>query len=793
MKSASQYSNVPFPDHNINPELKDGEWLLKCCKAAWGDSYGQQIFYHARERYAEYRDYAYGRQSIDRYKPALGIDQAQDASPYNITFENRPVISKYMDIILAIMMSVQRKAICTPIDVMAKDEADKYFSNVKAKILMREALKQMNPQLSQSPMLMQAPGEPEDFEELEMQVDYGFKFNMAMEAEQGIELVQYQNNLPQKRQQVCKDLKHLGVGGYKDWLDENGDPKFRACDPASVIISWCRYADFSDKIYVGEVIEPMVSELSQYFNEDQLKQAIANAQDNTIFIDRPYSNKENKLKLPVLDLEVKTWNDIPFSRMINEEGNEVYKRVSYDNLTNSGRMKEESNIYDVSTRKFKSKYFSKKVECWYKIKWVIGTDLFYDDGKVENQKRPKNKKHISESSYHFQAVNFHNMTAQGLVERLKPIVDEYQLTIYKIQDFKNKWLPYVMEIDLDALEAVAYGAAGTKWTPEKILELVFQSRALVVRKKDIAGINVNYKAMEIHSTGMAAELVPLMNDLTRLLGEMNDVTGLNPVTDGTGTDERKGKYVAQLESAATNNALAPLMFAEKMLFESLSKGCIRRLVQAVKRGQVDGVLHALGGNTVKFIQVTPDLSLWDWGIQVQDRPTEQDYKIILDQMGITQQKDLFRPQDIFIIKSSDNLKQMEMRLGALYEKRYKEAEANKRGMIQLQTDGNSQVAVVSETAKQKTIGVQLEADLVRLQVENQWKYRIEAMKKQSDFQGEVVQSEARTIGHEIQKDAKVEAAKIAAQANVVKTHLAGEKAIEKQVEANKKPATKSSA
>lgn len=793
MKSPSQYANVPFPDHNINPELKDGEWLLKCCKAAWGDSYGQQIFYHARERYAEYRDYAYGRQSIDRYKPALGIDQAQDASPYNITFENRPVISKYMDIILSIMMSVQRKAIATPIDVMAKDEADKYFANARAKILMRNALMQMNPKLANSPMLQQAPGEPEDFEELEMQMDYGFKFNMAMEAEQGIELVQYQNNLPQKRQQVCKDLKILGVGGYKDWLDENYDAKFRTCDPAGVIISWCRFADFSDKIYVGEVLEPTVAELSQYFNEDEMKQAIANAQDNTIFIDRPDSNKENKLKLPVLDLEIKTWNDVAFSRNINEEGNEVYKRVSYDNLTNSGRMKESSNIYDLPTHSYKPKYFSKKVECWYKIKWVIGTELYYDDGKVEKQKRPKNKKHISESSYHFQAVNFHNMTAQGLVERLKPIVDEYQLTIYKIQDFKNKWLPYVMEIDMDALEAVAYGAAGTKWTPEKILELVFQSRALVVRKKDIAGINVNYKAMEIHQTGMAAELAPLMADLTRLLQEMNDVTGLNPVTDGTGTDERKGKYVAQLESAATNNALAPLMFAEKLLFESLSKGCIRRLIQAVKMGKITGVVHALGEGTARFFEVSPDISLYEFGIQIQDKPTDADYQTIIEQMGLSQQQGLLRPSDVFMIKSSDNLKQMGQRLGALYDKRYKEAEANKRSLIQMQTDGNSQVAVVSETAKQKTIGVQLQADLVRLQVENQWKYKIEAMKKQSDFNGEVVQAEARNIGHKIQADAKIQAQKIAADANIVKTHLAGEHAIEKQEVANKKPASKSAA
>jgi len=267
----NQYQNVPFPKHNINPDDKDDKWLLQFAKAAWGECYGYSIFYHAREYYAELRDYAYGRQTIDRYKPAMGIDQAADTSMWNVTWGVRPVLSKYMDIITTIMMNVGRKAIATPIDALAKDRADQYFAEARAKILMRDALMQVNPELAQSPYLKPEPGEPENMEELEMQMNFGFKFNMAMEAEQGIELVQYQNNLPQKRLQTTKNLIQLGVGGYKDWLDDNGKPKFRDCDPAKSIMSYCEKADFSDKVYVGEVIEPMIIELGQYFNDEKLK------------------------------------------------------------------------------------------------------------------------------------------------------------------------------------------------------------------------------------------------------------------------------------------------------------------------------------------------------------------------------------------------------------------------------------------------------------------------------------------------------------------------------------------
>lgn len=785
----SQYQNVPFPKHNINPDLKDGRWLLQFSKAAWGDCYGQDIFYHARERYRELRDYAYGRQTVDRYKPSMGVDQASDTSLWNVTWGVRPVLSKYMDIITSIMMNVGRKAIATPIDALAKDKADQYFADVRAKILMRDALMQVNPELAQSPYLQPEPGEPQDMEELEMQMAYGFKFKMAMEAEQGIELVQYQNNLPQKRSQVTKDLVHLGVGGYKDFIDENGKPGFRDCDPAKVIMSYCHKADFSDKLFVGEVVEKPIGELSQYFDEEQIKVIENNAKNKQVY-DRGQTVKNEKLKAEVLDIEILTWNDIVYSRELNKEGNKVYKKRSYENIKNPERLKELSGIVEDGVEL--PKYFSKKVECWYKIKWIIGTDLYYDHGKVEQQKRPKNALQTSECSYHFQAVNFSEMTAQGMVERLKDIVDEYQLTVYKIQDFKNKWLPYLIEIDLDALEAVAMGKGGTTWTPQKVLDLAFQTRALVVRKKDISGINVNYKAVDIHQTGMAAELQPLMLDLGRLLQEMNDVTGLNPVTDSTGSGERKLKSTALLDQQATNNALSPLMFAEKMLFESLSRGCILRLIQAVKAGKVEGIMTALGGNTVKFIQVSPDIGLYSWGIKIQDIPTDDDVQLIMEQMGLGQAKDLFRPQDIFIIKSLDNLKQMEQMIGHLYEKRVKEQRAYEERKITLANEGNQQTAVVSEQAKQQTLQLEYQLKMQLEQLVWQKEDALLTKKLQAEARNADVGAISRVEASNVQAQAKVTSQVLASDSEIEKAHVSGQKALEKQVIANEKPKEKSS-
>jgi len=256
---------------------------------------------------------------------------------------------------------------------------------------------------------------------------------------------------------------------------------------------------------------------------------------------------------------------------------------------------------------------------------------------------------------------------------------------------------------------------------------------------------------------------------------MNEVTGLNPATDGTGTGERKLKTTALLDQQATNNALSPLMFAEKMLFESLSKGCIMRLIQAVKRGQVEGVMTALGGNTVKFIRVSPDIGLYAWGIKIQDVPTEDDIQLIMQQMGLGQQKELFRPQDIFIIKSLDNLKAMEQMIGYLYEERVKEQRQYEMQKITEANKGNQQTVIVSEQSKQQTLQVEygLKSELEKLV----WAKEKELLllKLEYESRNAAMGADAKIMTGQDQGTAKVMASQVAAQGSIEKQRLANEK------------------
>jgi hypothetical protein len=369
------------------------------------------------------------------------------------------------------------------------------------------------------------------------------------------------------------------------------------------------------------------------------------------------------------------------------------------------------------------KYVTKNIEVVYKGKWIVGTDFMYDYGLATNMKRGLKNKAATELSYHLKAYQYKNLTAVGMMERIIPIIDEYQETIYRIQNFKNKWLPYIVDIDLESLESVALGDGGKNMTPKQLLDMVYQNFTLVSRRSNLAGNNINYKAVDVRPTGMHQEYSVLVSDLSRLLMEMRDILGFNEVTDGSSPNPNLLNYVASLGAEATNNALRPLMEADKTLGLMLARGLILRLVQVVKSKKVEGLLPALGQESMKFVSVSPDTALHDWGIMIEDKPTLEERNLLLQQITGKEQAGMIDPEDYTIIMQTQNLKQARALLAYRAKKRRKEEEAYALQKMQMNGQVQQQSAIAAEQAKQQT-----------LQLEYELKMQLEMAKKEKDIE-----------------------------------------------------------
>jgi len=776
-------SITSYPSPLTDPRDKGYKYILQYIESAWSDgkSYTPTtMFWYGRSRMAEIREYAQGKQSVTKYKKVLLGDGVTDKTSFNVDWNPISFLTKFREI--AVSKIIQRdfdiEAFC--VDPLAKSEEDAYFNKMKVKIMAREAAEQAGADISQIPALQQQSGEAGDLEQLAMQQKFGYKHQKAMESELGISLIQNQNNFTERRKRVVENLFDFGIGGYKEWIDENGMVKLREVMPENLITSYCLKNNFSDLVHIGEVIFVSVADLAPYFNSEQLD-----------YICREVAGKYgNPNQYPIVNVVGRTWDKFHvavFDFEFIDFDTTIYQK-EIDNRGNLRTYKSDfSNINNPATIEFmvgqaEPRYTDVTRKVVRKGKWLIGAKMMYDYGLSENMKRKQSSWWDTSLSYHLYSWNFQNMSFAGITERLMVLEDSLCLIWYKLQNLRNKLIPYLIKIDLNALEGANFAKSGKKMTPADLVDFMMQEFVVLYRSTDLLSRNPNYDPARIEATGQLQAYKLLYEELQQGLQLMRDVTGLNEITDGSTPNSKNLNSTNAAAIESTNNALYLIMNADKELTNMLSDAIVQRIQVAVKLGKVQGYAKALGQDTVKFFEISPDISNYELGIFVKDAPTYAERQAFIADLNLKDSQGLIDPQDKLIVMSCTNLKQAGELLAYKIQKRKEEQQAFEMQKIQESANGNAMIAEKTEEMKQATIGMQLDADLIRINAEMQWQYEIEQMKKQTDLQGEVYQSDSRNVGHQIQSQAKIIAA-----------HISSEAAKAKQEIANKKPKPKKTA
>lgn len=693
-----------YPPHDINPAKKDKVWGIKYAKAAWADwSYTvpRTCFYNSAQKYEELRLYAQGKQPITKYKKLLGVDEQTNNTWLVVDWSVRPIIPKLRDIVISKLIQRDFNIVCTPVDPQAKGELDSFYADMKAKIAIRKLMEQQNPEMAQHPMLQPQQGEPLDFEELEMRMEFGEQFNRSKDAEQAIQLAFYWNNFREFRRRLLEDWFDCGPAGYKEGLDKNNQPFFRKVNPEAVITNYCRFPDFRDLIHAGEVINVSLIDLATMKDEEgnciftkeeieEIKAVAGNWNYPTMAGGRTtgYFRGHDRNTVQVLDLQFYSYNELNYERNINRRGNIMFNEADYERKNNK-----------------KDKYLRKKIKVVYEIKWIVNTEFCYDFGLKKDMKRSANPKKMAETTldYKFYAPSFYEMRTLSMMERLMPLADEYQMTIYRIQNFINRLVPNGWTIDLDALENVALEKGGQAMKPLDLLQMFFETGVLPVRLKDVMGDNVNYKPILPTDNNAYEQLRVMYEHLQIVLTQMQSIIGLNELTDASTPNPKTLNGVASIAVDSTNNSLYPLQFAEKFLVEQLANDMMLRMQQAVKKGPVEGFARALNTNTLHFMSISDELPLREYGIMIEEKPTDDQKQLLLMQIQQDQAAGLLDSADALYILNVYNVKQAQQML-AYKVRKNKEAQEKAKMMINQQTiEGQQQSAMMTEQAKRESL------------------------------------------------------------------------------------------
>lgn len=743
-----------YPRDDINPKDKDLAWGMQYLKASWFDwsfTIPRTVFYNSADKYEELRLYACGKQPVNLYKKLMGVDEQTNLTYLNLDWTPRPFIIQKRDVAISKVLQQGHSIVCTPIDPTAKAELDKYYAETKAKIAMRQMLQQSNPELAQHPMLQSNPGEPEDFEEMQMRIDFGEQFNRAKDAEEAVQLGFYENDIEFMERKWVEDLFDCGVAGYREWLGDDNKPKARPINPEAVVTNYCRLLNFKDLKHAGEVTDVLVIDLAvkkgtdgkEIFSADQIRDletTVAGRWSNPSMVGRStnYWKGFDKFKVKVLDMEFYSYNDYNFEAGEDKRGNVRFSAAPYEKRDKS------------------KKFINKKIKVVYCCKWIIGTDYAYDFHLKEDMKRvvdPK-KKADTTLSFKFTAINFYEMRATGFMERLRPIIDDYQLTIYKIQNLKNRIVPNGWWIDLDALENVALNKGGANMTPLELLQMFFETGVLAGRSQGVMGDNVNYKPVIPLQNSIATELQALYNDLQISMNQMQSMIGLNDATDASTPSPKLLNGVATMMDQGTNNSLWPLMQAKKYLKEQLANDMLIRMQQGLRKGKIDGYAPALNTNTFKFMQVSDAISLRDYGIMLEEKPTDDQKQLLYQQMQFDVQNGILDTSDALYIMNVYNLKQAQMILA------YR-AKRNKQAMEQAKQSATAQTIQGQQQSAQQSAQMQMQHDqmlhqfkMEEIQLTISGQLQVEQMKLGVRSQETTQTNQVKMAGHLIAAQSK---------------------------------------
>ncbi len=737
-----------FPSHTIDSNLKDKTWVSQYLKAAWADfsTYYPNQMYNGRDKYHEVKLYMYGKQSVSRYKKLLQPREVanEDQSWININWDILPIIPKFRRIALATLLKTDFSISVDAVDPVAQDDKQKFYSDNAAKVILKKEFEKqgVDPSIVPDPDVDVA-----SMQELDMYMNYSYKHRMAIEMEQGLELVMNLNKFENERTKVIEDLHDWGIGGYKEYFDAQGNIKIKRINPMNLVMSYTADPNFKDIQYIGEVTEMTISDLKQMAgdkisNEDyeMIAEKYSN-KHNTGFSIRELNNNHNGIydgfRIKVMDMEFFSYNSMVLEERINSKGNKVVGRAA----------KAKPNKVD-------KKYSKTDYKVVYKGKWIVGSDVFFDCGLATNMKRAKSSLTDTSLSYHLSAPNMYQMSTYSLGDQMKSLADQIQLAWYKLQNVMLRARPRGIMIELGALEGVPLGKAGRALKPMEILDLYNQTGNLVYRRLNDEGQASNYKPIEELDNGIGNEAVQYFNIIKQNIDLLRDILGFNEITDGSTPDPRTLNGVAKYASESTNNSLDFIKRAERDLLERLCYDLTLRIQDSAINGTISGYIRALGSESVQFFKLDPNVSAYECGLKIRQKPTEFEKEKLSRRIEQAIQSNQITLADAMMIENLENLKYAEVLLGYRIKKNQEEAQQKAMEAQQMNGQIQQQSAQMAEQAKQQTLQMEAQIKMQMIQMEKQLDSQLLAMKLQNEAMIEQGKLEGKINTAKIEADSR---------------------------------------
>jgi hypothetical protein len=733
-------NNHGYPNPLAPESQKDSpEYGLQYFRAMYQDWAGENnvLLESRRLKWQTSRDYAGGKQNVQQYKDLLAVQG--DQSYINLDWSIVPILPKFVDIVVNSLTNADYTVKATAIDPVATDKRKADELKMRTRMLMKDFYKEIE-MLSGLPISKDSDYEPADRDDLELYMQLTYKQAVEIAIEQGLKLAMSINDWKEIAKRVIRDLVVLGMGAVKTEVDHRG-VIIRYVDPMYLVTTYSDDNDFTNISHAGEIKRITLSalkaeagnQIEQWEYEKIAKEYAGKHGNAKKFRTTPLLSSTgfeyydyDSFLVDVLDAQFIT----PMSR-IDEKKYNAFGGYSINKRKEGYKLPRKS--------KYPRELIVTDYECKYIGKLVLGTDIVYDYGKAKNQIRAKSSLHKTKLDYIIYAPDIDFMKNQSLCERMIPFANQLQLVHLKLQHLVAKARPKGMSLEIGSLENVPKGK-GQTFTPLELQEIYDQTGNYYYRVIDDEGNPSSARPITELEGGLGRSLSELLALKQDYLQSMRDVTGVNEARDGNVPSKDSVVGVAKLNLLASNNATRAINDAYLNITRRMSESAILMIQDLVKYHKpYQGYVHAIGEQNMSAIEVTRDVSLHEFGIEIQVEPNEEDKAYLEQNIQASLTERELRIEDAAMIREIKNVKLANQML-ILRRKKYAEDKMKEAQMNAQMNAQQNQIATQQKYEADKAMKMlEVQAAAETLAAEYQLKERFaqsEHMRKMREIEAQ---------------------------------------------------------
>lgn len=373
------------------------------------------------------------------------------------------------------------------------------------------------------------------------------------------------------------------------------------------------------------------------------------------------------------------WIDYEAERTLiyaNKHGRKVAKPLGKDSevYLTANQKKRGSRDMKTKTRKLRG------------TKFILGTDVVFDYGRVNMADRPKQ----TEVMHSYRLYTLRDLP---ITEQLIPIADDMALAWYRWQDDRAMLQRNGYAIDVGMMENIDLG--GGDFNVLQVMKMWRDTRHLL-HQQSLSG---KYEGGAISPI---QPIVSLVKDALEeyimtweaALKRIEDITGINLVMLGATAPQGSQVATTQMSAASALHVLKPIIKSIGRMKNELAETTMRRLQLAFKSRKdiADGYVDIIGEADVEIMRMAEKDAV-QYGMHFEDRPSQEMKEIIMGAANASLQArrdgkpGIDISQFMYIaqqLESGGNIKELSSLLDYLNMKSEQQVQENKERDIQLQ-------------------------------------------------------------------------------------------------------------